>query len=64
MPWALRVWEPPAGVLQQPHHDDQQVLGQFLLDITTPQELLQGVELSFGGQRGGVELHLLLLGKI
>ena len=39
-------------------------IGGVLFNIMTPQELLQGGELSFGGQRGSVQLHVLLLGEI
>jgi hypothetical protein len=48
MPWALRVGEPSASVLEIPNDHGQQILWKVLLDVMTPQELLQGVELSFG----------------
>ena len=63
MPWALRVGEPPAGVLEIPNDHGQQILWKVLIDVMTPQELLQGVELSFGGKRGGVELHVFIVGE-
>ena len=64
VPGTLGVGEPAAGVLQIPNDHGQQVLWKVLFHIVAPQELLQGVELSFGEERRGVELHLLLLGKI
>ena len=50
-------------MLQILNDKGKQVIGQILLDIMTPQELLQGVELSFGEQRGGVELHVFIVGE-
>ena len=63
MPWALRVWKPPAGVLEIPNDHGEQILWKVLFHIVACQELLQGNELSFGEQRGGVELHVFIVGE-